>query len=92
MTKAHKLSNKRNDAVKKHPVLRKVVTAAIVLAFLIGVFYAVLFVNNNVSFISDEVFAKQMTKLIKAGYIISFSTEAAKAKIAPGVYDCQKTY
>ena len=39
-----------------------------------------------------EMFAKQMAKLIKSGYVISFSTEAAKAKIAPGMYDCQKTY
>jgi len=39
-----------------------------------------------------EVFAKQMTKLNKMGYIISFSPEAAKEKIAPGTYDCQETY
>ena len=39
-----------------------------------------------------EIFAKQMTKLNKMGYIISFSPEAAKVKIAPGTYDCQETY
>ena len=39
-----------------------------------------------------EVFTKQMTKLIKTGYVISFSPEVAKVKIAPGTYDCQETY
>jgi len=65
MAKEHKLPDKKNDAVKKHPVIRKVLIAAIVLAFLIGVLYAVLFVNNNVSFISDEAFAKQIDVAIE---------------------------
>jgi len=42
--------------------------------------------------ISVETFAKQMAKLIRTGYIVSFTPEAAKRKIAPGQYDCQKTY
>ena len=33
----------------------------------------------------------QMDKA-SGGYIISFSPEAAKVKIAPGTYDCQETY
>ena len=39
-----------------------------------------------------DIFAGQMTKLIKTGYVISFSPEAAKVKIAAGVYECQESY
>ena len=39
-----------------------------------------------------EIFAKHMTKLINTGYIISFSPDAAKVKIAPAQYECQETY
>lgn len=39
-----------------------------------------------------EIFAKQMTKLIETGYVISLSPQAAKVKIAPGVYECQRSY
>lgn len=39
-----------------------------------------------------DTFAKQMTKLIQNGYIITVSPEASKMKIAPGKYDCKKTY
>ena len=45
--------------------------------------------------ISVPAFASLMTKLMddaKGGYIISFSPEAAKVKIAPGTYDCKETY
>ena len=45
--------------------------------------------------ISVPAFADLMTDQMdkaKGGYIISFSPEAAKVKIAPGTYDCQETY
>mgnify|MGYP006889795945 CR=1 FL=1 len=45
--------------------------------------------------ISVPAFASLMTDQIdkvRAGYIVSFSPEAAKVKIAPGTYDCQETY
>ena len=42
--------------------------------------------------IAVEIFAKQMTRLIKTGYIFSVTPEAAKIKIAPGRYDCKRTY
>jgi len=61
----HKAQDKKNDDVKKHPVLRKAVIATIILAFLTGVLYTVMFVNNNVSFISDEAFAKQIDAAIE---------------------------
>ena len=39
-----------------------------------------------------EAVTKQMKKLIKENYTISVAHEVEKVKIAPGVYDCQKTY
>lgn len=45
--------------------------------------------------ISVPAFASLMTDQMdkaRGGYIISFSPEAAKVKIAPGTYDCQETY
>ena len=45
--------------------------------------------------ISVSAFASLMTDQMdkaRAGYIVSFSPEAAKVKIAPGTYDCQETY
>jgi len=45
--------------------------------------------------ISVSAFASLMTDQMdkaRAGYIVSFSPEAAKVKIAAGTYDCQETY
>jgi len=65
MAKAHKLSNKRNDAVKKRPVLHKMVIAVLVSTVLIVVFSIGVLVYNNVSFTSDEVFAAQVDAAIE---------------------------
>jgi len=65
MRKKREVQDKKNDAAKKHPVLRSVVIAAIVFALFIGVLYAVMLVNNNVSFVSDEVFAEQIDVAIE---------------------------
>jgi len=78
MEKSHEAQDKKIDVVKKHPILRKVVIAAIVFAFFMGVLYAVMLVNNNVSFISDEAFAKQIDEAIENALVW---TQAHKAEI-----------
>ena len=39
-----------------------------------------------------EVFSRQMSKLIKENYTITFTPEVTKVKIAHGEYECQKTF
>ncbi|MDD5063937.1 MAG: hypothetical protein PHQ35_04145 [Phycisphaerae bacterium] len=64
MTKAHELSNIKNDAVKKRPVLRKTVIIVLVLIVLTAIIGVAALIHNNVSFTSDEVFAEQMDTAI----------------------------
>jgi hypothetical protein len=65
MAKDHKLSNKKNEAVEKRPILRKLVIAVFVLAVLIVVFGTGALVCNNVSFTNDTAFAMQVDAAIE---------------------------
>lgn len=65
MSKEYKQPDKKGDAVKKHPVIRKAVIAVLVSAVLIGVFGAGTLIYNNVSFYSDEAFAKRVDAAIE---------------------------
>jgi hypothetical protein len=64
MAKAHELSDEKNDAVKKHPVLHKMVIAVLVSTVLIVVFSIGVLVYNNVSFTSDDAFTTQVDAAI----------------------------
>jgi hypothetical protein len=54
--------DKRNDAAKKHPALRRVFIVILVLA----TFSGLALINNNVSLTSDETFAAQMDAAIES--------------------------
>lgn len=67
MAKEHK--TKESNIVKRRRILRKAVTALLVSAVLIGVFGTALLVCNNVSFVGDETFAKQMDAAMERGLV-----------------------
>jgi hypothetical protein len=65
MEKNREAQNEKNGAVKKRPVLCKLAIAAVIFVIFLGVLYSVMLVNNNVSFVSDETFAKQIDEAIE---------------------------
>lgn len=67
MAEEHKPPDKRNDVVMKRSFLRKAVITVLASAVLVGVFGTGVLVYNNVSFASDEAFAKQVDVAIEKG-------------------------
>lgn len=66
MAKEHKSSDNQGGTKTKRPILRKAVIAGLVLTVLTGIFGVGVLVYNNVSAISDAVFAKRVDTAIES--------------------------
>ena len=66
MAKENKSPENQNGTITKHPILRKAVIAGLVLAVLIGILGVGALVCNNVSVVSDAVFAERVDVAIES--------------------------